>query len=436
MKKCIAILLAAVSLVLFTGCANIANEQKANSRAEKIAPEVTDVNFSSENGMTIGGNYVDFMSEEKKLVDCKNLEWQDDYHEWSARTDDGVVFCHQYAVRGKDIRVDDILVENAHRIDAGIFKVNVRTGEMSLLKDIKNIVPPNLFGTGNLYIIQRTVKNRYLLMHYSGRLEVFDYINGETTYSAQVYPDPEKYTRLRIGANAQFVNGNDYMFLKNGVFDYYVYTGGAYEKYSFIDPMFTDLQRAERYKDVLYVLDLSKLVYAVDFRTGVRLPEAELQESYETAKQTANEEANRGEIFEPEEYRLGGARFKIEEKEEYNGFGSKTETQSLTLTNLETQEKITVDGALLQTNSAFSEIENIYNKYYSGEGDEFILRGWQIDNNRLFLFTYRALYNTWVWHYSPTFVFEFLPGSGEIKYCGMNRDPYKGPYTPFVCVAE
>ena len=256
MKKFVTAVLTVFCFPLcLAGCGYASAEyDTAKSEALKVPIEVNGVNFVSKDGMTVDGTYLDFKTKEKKLVDCEFGEFQDTYYEWSRYTKDGIIFSHQYAHRGDHIRENDRLVENAHRVDVGIFKADAREGTLTLLKDIKDIIPFNLYDVAHLPVTHGRIDERYIVLTYNGLLEVVDAENGETVYSTEVYSDPVKYARTENGANAHF-DGRDYAFIDEGILDYYVYGDGEYKKVSFSDPAITEKASANRYGDTIFVKD-------------------------------------------------------------------------------------------------------------------------------------------------------------------------------------
>ena len=256
MKKIVSFLSTAFScLFFFAGCGYASKEyDTARSEAMKVPIEVGGVNFVSKYGMTVDGTYLDFRTEEQKLVDCKFGEFQDTYSEWSRYTEDGLIFSHQYAHRGNDIMENDRLVENTNRVDVGIFKADAHSGTLTLLKDIKDIVPFNLYELAHLPVTHGLVDDRYIILTYNGLLEVVDAENGETVDSVQVYSDPVQYTRTEYGADVSF-DGWNYAYIDEVVLDYYVYGDGKYEKVSFSDPAITENASAKRYGDTIFVKD-------------------------------------------------------------------------------------------------------------------------------------------------------------------------------------
>lgn len=419
--------LAAVGLLLpFTACA-IQDRYDANSLAEEIQTEVTDVNFLSYKGMTVGGTFIEFQSEEKKLVEYDPSEWQDGYYEWSSLTEYGYLYSHQYAIRHSG--EDDFS-------DIGIFLADVRTGEFSILKNLKDVTRFQRYSLAHISVIS-ALDGDDLILHYNGMLEVFNITTCETVYSARVYENPEQYARLEQGANAKFV-GMDYMFMEDGAFDYYVYVGGAFEKYTFTDPRFTDaVHLVKRYGDTLYVIDAEPSepapFYAVNFRTGERIPDGELNERLKQDRAASEED----ETEETREYQIGDARYHIAEDAERQEETRQTVYRSLTLTDVETGEEISAVTALKE-NKILQEFENIYAEYFPEAEYEFSLCGWNTDRGRLFLLANRPLFRMYFgWNFSPTFVFEFLPASGELKYCGFCDDSYNMPDNlPHALVAE
>lgn len=420
MKKRVLSAVAAMCMLCLCGCA-FANEKRAYSEAAEVPTEVVGVNFVCVNGMTVGGRYVDFKAEERKLVSCSALEFQDHYYEWSRYTADGLIFAHQYAVRGDHVRENGKLVENAHRVDVGIFKADARAGEVVLLKDIKDIVPFDLFEVAHLPVV-RGMDERYIVMSYNGLLEVVDAEDGQTVYSAVVYPDPERYARTQNGANARFV-GLDLAFIDGGLLDYYVYGGGEYARLSFSSPAISSSAQAERYGDTVFVTESGSVTFAADLKTGEPLPEEELYTRYELAASGGSED----EPSAPPEYTIGGRTYAIAEAyEREDGYNSSTYDKcTLSLTEAATGEVTTIDEALLSTCPAFVRIKGIYEKYFPEGECEFALRSWNTDRERLFLNVYRPLYKAYTNpKYSPAFVFEFLPKTCEIKYCGMSGDTF------------
>lgn len=416
-------------LIFLAGCGYASAEyDKAKSEAMKVPTEVSDVNFVSEDGMTVDGTYLDFKTEEKKLVDCKSLEFQDSYYEWCRYTEDGMIFSHQYASRGDHIRENDQLVENAHRVDVGIFKADAHAGTLTLIKDIKDIVPFNLYDVAHLPVTHGRIDDRYIVLTYNGLLEVVDAENGETVYSAQVYSDPVKYTRTENGANAYF-DGRDYAFIDEGILDYYVYGDGEYEKVSFSDPAITEKASAKRYGDTIFVKDsewiLGEVVFAADMKTGEKLLEEDLQKRYDEAVQNAENEENKPTVIP--EFKIGNKTYAIEEAlEQEPGYNASEFNQcTLTLTEVSTGETRTIDGELLAKNSAFVQLKEIYEEYYTEEEWEFALRLWNVDCERLFLTVYRPLEKVYASPiYSPAFIFEYIPDTDEVKYCGMSEDTF------------
>lgn len=434
MKKfAVVVLIVFCCLFCLAGCGYASAEyDSAKSEAMKVPTEVNGVNFLSEDGITVNGTYIDFKAEEKKLVDCKPLEFQDSYYEWCRYTEDGLIFSHQYAHRGDHIRENDSLVENAHRIDVGIFKVDGRSGKLTLLKDIKDIVPFNLYDVAHLPVTHGRIDERYIVLTYNGLLEVVDAENGETVFSAQVYSDPVKYARTENGANAYF-DGRDYAFLDEGVLDYYVYGDGVYEKVSFSDPAITEKASAERYGDTIFVKDseriVGEVVFAVDMETGEKLPEEDMQKRFDEAVQNAENKEN--EPTAPPEYKIGSKTYAIEETlEQEQGYNSSEfDRCTLTLTEVSTGEKRTIDGELLAKNSAFVRLKEIYEEYYAETEWEFTLRRWNVNCERLFLTVYRPLEKVYSFPiYSPAFIFEYIPETDEIKYCGMSEDTFALSY--------
>lgn len=430
MKKFVmAVLIAFCCPLCLAGCGYASAEyDTAKSEALKVPIEVNGVNFVSNDGMTVDGTYLDFQTEEKKLVDCKFGEFQDTYYEWSRYTKDGLIFSHQYANRGDDIRENDRLVENAHRVDVGIFKADARSGTLTLIKDIKDIVPFNLYDVAHLPVTHGLIDERYIALTYNGLLELVDAEKGETVYSVQVYSDPVKYTRTENGANAYF-DGRDYAFIDEGILDYYVYGDGEYEKLSFSDPAITELSSAQRYGDTIFVKDseriVGEVVFAANLKTGEKFPEENLQKRYDEALQNAENEENKPTA--PPEYKIGEKTYAIEETlEQEPGYNAPEFNQcTLTLTEVSTGEKRTIDGELLAKSSAFVQLKEIYEEYYKEEAWEFILRLWNVDCERLFLTVYRPLEKVYSFPiYSPAFIFEYIPETDEVKYCGMSEDTF------------
>ncbi len=430
MKKIVTSVSIALScLIILAGCGYASMEyDTARSEAMKVPIEVNGVNFVSKYGMTVDGTYLDFKTEVKKLVDCAFGEFQDTYVEWSRYTKDGLIFSHQYAHRGDDIIENDRLVENGHRVDVGIFKADARLGTLTLIKDIKDIVPFNLYDVAHLPVTHGLIDERYIALTYNGLLELVDAENGETVYSAEVYSDPVKYTRSGDGANAYF-DGWDYAYIDEGILDYYVYGDGEYEKVSFRDPAITEItkfSRARRFGDTIFVKDaqwdLGEVFFAVDMKTGEKLPEEDMQKRFDEALQNAKNDENEPTVIP--EYKIGNKTYAIEETfEQDHGYNApEFDWCTLTLTEVSSGDKRTIDGELLAKNSAFVHLKEIYEEYYKDEAWEFALRHWNVGCERLFLTVYRPLEIVYLPIYSPAFIFEYIPETDEVKYCGMSKD--------------
>ena len=272
------------------------------------------------------------------------------------------------------------------------------------------------------------IDERYIVLTYNGLLEVVDAENGETVYSTEVYSDPVKYARTENGANAHF-DGRDYAFIGEGILDYYVYGDREYEKVTFSDPAITEKASANRYGDTIFVKDSERIVgeviFAVDMKTGEKLPEEDLQKRYDDAVQNAENEENKPTVIP--EYKIGNKTYAIEETlEQESGYNApEFNLCTLTLTEVSTGEKRTIDGELLAKNSAFVHLKEIYEEYYKEEAWEFALRLWNVDCERLFLTVYRPLEKVYSFPiYSPAFIFEYIPETDEVKYCGMSEDTF------------
>ena len=407
-----------VLLILpLSGC-RYAARNRAETRVREIPVEVTGLAIAGENSILIDGKYYEYMKEAKKLVKGWN---QDTYPDWYASTDEARYNFYQYGISGDYVRgKDDLVIDNKHRIDAAIFKMEYRTGKCSLLYDIKDIVPFGLFGVAHLPIIQRTVNNRYFLMHFSGKLEIFDFIDEKVIYSEQVY-DPLRYTTEQSGAYARFMyDSNDYYYFGDDALNFYEYKGDTYQKYTFNDPIFElDLFHSiERIDDMLYANPWDKgMLYAVNFRTGEPIPLDEAtQRRNAWLREQREKEENKPEP-EPDVYRFGNGNYTIKSDEA---------NYMHILTNVDTGEKCVLNADYLREHcDSFEKIEEIYNDQFPDNEDlSFELRGVTWDKERIFLTAYAYLFNTFLHGEVPsaTFIYEYLPDTGEVKYCGYYKN--------------
>lgn len=424
MRKIVTVILISACLALGVfGCANMSNEKRANSEAAEVPKEAGGVNFVSFDGMTVGGEYVDFRAEEKRLLGCGPLGVNDSYYEWSRYTEDGVLFSHQYALRGDYIKENGVTVENANRADVGVFKADARSGRVTLLKNITGVIPFRLYETAHLPVVHGPFDGRHIVLTYNGRLEVISAADGRTEYSAQVYTDPESYACTQSGANAYF-DGQNYVFIGEGALDYYVYGDGKFDKVSFRDPAIASHASASMRGGVVYVKEFGEPVFAGDLETGEKLLAADLKTSYNAAAESENSGES---AAAPTECEIGGAVCEVvETREREQGYNSSAyDIRALKITDVATGKITSIDGDVLAKNASFVRIKDIYDKYFPDDGHKLALRSWNVDRGRLFLTVYRPIYKAYTNpKYTPAFIFEYLPQTDEVVYCGMSRDTF------------